>query len=92
MKWGGTAFGPPISNWRFIAAAALFFAAAAATASIGVLRLPRKVEITIDTRPPLRTMRGGIGASWHAIEKPILGRTVSGGPDRRQRVGRQSAR
>lgn len=29
------------------------------------------VEVSIDTGTVINTMRGGIGASWHAIEKPI---------------------
>jgi hypothetical protein len=32
---------------------------------------PDPVEITIDTSSVVNTMRGGIGASWHAIEAPI---------------------
>jgi hypothetical protein len=32
---------------------------------------PRTVEISIDTSRIVSTMRGGIGASWHAIEAPI---------------------
>ena len=30
-----------------------------------------EVQVVIDTTSVLNTMRGGIGASWHAIEKPI---------------------
>lgn len=29
------------------------------------------VEISVDTGKVINTMRGGIGASWHAIENPI---------------------
>jgi len=32
---------------------------------------PAQVEITVDTGKIVNTMRGGIGASWHAIEQPI---------------------
>jgi hypothetical protein len=32
-----------------------------------------KVQIAIDSEHVLRTMRGGIGASWHAIEFPMFG-------------------
>lgn len=32
---------------------------------------PALVEINVDTRAIVNTMRGGIGASWHAIEQPI---------------------
>jgi hypothetical protein len=32
---------------------------------------PAHVEISVDTGKVLNTMRGGIGASWHAIEEPI---------------------
>ena len=34
-------------------------------------KTPAMVEITVDTSKVINTMRGGIGASWHAIEKPI---------------------
>lgn len=34
-------------------------------------KIPRTVQITVDTDSVVNTMRGGIGASWHAIEKPI---------------------
>jgi hypothetical protein len=34
-------------------------------------RTPPQVEITVDANTIVNTMRGGIGASWHAIEKPI---------------------
>jgi len=37
----------------------------------GELKTPQAVEITVDTARVVNTMRGGIGASWHAIEKPI---------------------
>ncbi len=30
-----------------------------------------RVEIVVDTASALHTMRGGFGASWHAIEQPI---------------------
>jgi hypothetical protein len=32
---------------------------------------PAQVEISVDTGKIVNTMRGGIGASWHAIEQPI---------------------
>ncbi len=32
---------------------------------------PATVEITVDATNVINTMRGGIGASWHAIESPI---------------------
>lgn len=34
---------------------------------------PVKIEIRVAADRAVRTMRGGIGASWHAIENPILG-------------------
>ena len=34
-------------------------------------KTPPPVEINVDTSKIINTMRGGIGASWHAIEKPI---------------------
>ena len=33
--------------------------------------LPVSVQIKID--PPVRVVRGGLGASWHAIERPMIG-------------------
>jgi hypothetical protein len=33
----------------------------------------KDVTVTIDAGQPVRTMRGGLGASWHAIEAPIPG-------------------
>lgn len=32
------------------------------------------VHITVNTATTLNTMRGGIGASWHAIELPMMHR------------------
>jgi hypothetical protein len=32
---------------------------------------PAPVQINVDTNKIINTMRGGIGASWHAIEEPI---------------------
>lgn len=32
---------------------------------------PSTVMLTVDAGQPVRTMRGGIGASWHAMETPI---------------------
>ena len=32
---------------------------------------PNDVTVTVNTATVLNTMRGGIGASWHAIEEPI---------------------
>jgi len=34
---------------------------------------PSTVTLKIDAGQPVRTMQGGIGASWHAIEAPIPG-------------------
>ena len=34
-------------------------------------RTSTSVEISVDTGKIINTMRGGIGASWHAIEQPI---------------------
>jgi len=34
---------------------------------------PSTVTLKIDAGHPVRTMQGGIGASWHAIETPIPG-------------------
>ncbi|MBN2294497.1 MAG: hypothetical protein JXM70_18860 [Pirellulales bacterium] len=39
-------------------------------ATVGFLHAA-EVHITVDTSSTVNTMRGGIGASWHAIEKPI---------------------
>jgi hypothetical protein len=40
----------------------------------------QKVHIRVDTDHVVRTMEGGIGASWHAIETPIWGREADGDP------------
>jgi hypothetical protein len=40
----------------------------------------RKVRIQVETDHVVRTMQGGIGASWHAIETPIWGREADGDP------------
>jgi len=40
----------------------------------------RKVRIRVDVDRVIRTMQGGIGASWHAIETPIWGRDANGDP------------
>jgi hypothetical protein len=32
---------------------------------------PKEVRVVVDTARVVNTMRGGIGASWHAIEQPI---------------------
>ena len=51
-----------------IAAAALFPLRVAE----GIQSMPSSpVEISVDTSKIINTMRGGIGASWHAIEQPI---------------------
>jgi hypothetical protein len=39
-----------------------------------------KVHIRMDVDHVVRTMQGGIGASWHAIETPIWGREADGDP------------
>ena len=39
-----------------------------------------KVHIRVDVDRIVRTMQGGIGASWHAIETPIWGREADGDP------------
>jgi hypothetical protein len=36
------------------------------------------VEIRVNNNEVIRTIQGGIGASWHAIEAPILGRSADG--------------
>jgi len=41
---------------------------------------PQEVRIRVDTDHVVRTMQGGIGASWHAIETPIWGREADGDP------------
>ena len=33
---------------------------------------PSSVSVSVDTGTVVNTMRGGIGASWHALEEPIL--------------------
>ena len=57
--------------WLFVAlflvAAPFLFRVAECTQS----KRPAPVEISVDTCKVVNTMRGGIGASWHAIEKPI---------------------
>lgn len=40
---------------------------------------PAPVKIHIDAGAPVRTMRGGIGASFHAISAELPGRKASGG-------------
>lgn len=52
----------------FIFALALTFRLSTAH---GKTKTPPTVEITVDTNKAINTMRGGIGASWHAIETPI---------------------
>ena len=38
------------------------------------------VRIRVNAGEVVRTMQGGIGASWHAIETPIWGREANGDP------------
>jgi len=45
-----------------------------------VAQSPQKVHIRMDVDHIVRTMQGGIGASWHAIETPIWGREADGDP------------
>lgn len=40
----------------------------------------REVHIRVEVDHVVRTMQGGIGACWHAIETPILGREADGDP------------
>ena len=56
----------------FIGIATFCFSALAQTS--------QPVRITIHADQVVRTMQGGIGASWHAIENPILGRDANGDP------------
>jgi hypothetical protein len=41
------------------------------TTNAATTQTPAVVEINVDTTKVMNTMRGGIGASWHAIETPI---------------------
>lgn len=45
-----------------------------------VAQTAQKVHIRVEVDRVVRTMRGGIGASWHAIESPIWGRDADGDP------------
>jgi hypothetical protein len=66
MKINKTAF---LASTLILALALLTFPSDSAQ---GVARkTPMAVEITVDTSKVINTMRGGIGASWHAIEAPI---------------------
>ena len=38
------------------------------------------IRIRVNAGEVVRTMQGGIGASWHAIETPIWGREANGDP------------
>ena len=40
-------------------------------ASVLLAESPRPVRVTIQAGAPVRTMRGGIGASWHAIDMDL---------------------
>ena len=53
---------------RIIACRVILLSSFIATTS---LLQAAEVRITVDTSTTVNTMRGGIGASWHAIEKPI---------------------
>ena len=53
---------------RIVVSRAILLSAFVVTAS---LLQAAEVCITVDTSSITNTMRGGIGASWHAIEKPI---------------------
>ncbi len=44
---------------------------AALFASVLLAEGPRPVRVTIQAAAPVRTMRGGIGASWHAIDMEL---------------------
>lgn len=44
-----------------------------------------RIRIVTDLNHAVRTMQGGIGASWHAIDHPILGRAADGEPEQRRR-------
>ena len=62
------------ANTAFRCLLALSLAAAAFPASLAQSTesgQPAPVSVTIDTGRIVNTMRGGIGASWHAIEAPI---------------------
>ena len=50
-----------------VSRALLVSALTAATSSLPA----DEVSVAVDTRSVINTMRGGIGASWHAIEEPI---------------------
>ena len=52
----------------------------AATLGISGSLWAQEVRIVVKTDQVVRQMRGGIGASWHAIERPIWGRDPSGDP------------
>ncbi len=54
-----------IKRWRRVIV--LIIACSILTAPV----LADEVRVDIDSRSVLNTMRGGIGASWHAIEQPI---------------------
>lgn len=54
-------------------AAAILFAGLVATAGE-----PAKARISVKADQVVRTMRGGLGASWHAIETPMLGSREGG--------------
>jgi len=38
------------------------------------------IRIRVNAGEVVRTMQGGIGVSWHAIETPIWGREANGDP------------
>ncbi len=46
---------------------------AAPAAGSGQDAAPLPVSIQIEMQSPVRTLRGGLGASWHAIERPMIG-------------------
>ena len=56
---------------RALLVSTLLAAALSSRAQQADSKSPSLVEINVDTGTIVNTMRGGIGASWHAIEKPI---------------------
>jgi hypothetical protein len=56
-------------SWLLSATVLLAAAAPGMFASEGIP--PRAVHVAVDATRVVNTMRGGLGASWHAIEEPI---------------------
>jgi hypothetical protein len=57
--------------WVLVAVFTTLSAFAPPASEDAKLRGPVVVEISVNSNEVINTMRGGIGASWHAIEEPI---------------------